>query len=471
MKELTHIESALGGRTGFVQELMHAQSTQTKMTFMICTWTAMIVHSNPVSWTGTDVGSGLNTLKSVVVSVNDAPEMLVMERQCDFSGWKQLRADLKMPMPPAAVQAAGLATASGQASGANSGENLPVAPISAPAFADAAEAPVPASGPSVLAAAAVEAEASTAAAAVDHTLNTGLAGDDPSDAALTPAPAFGLQQATDALAESPGPAVAAASGQEEAPILDGLPYSPGPVASPSQETVPALLPEAPTAADTFIDDAAETLAECEEAARIVAASSTVSDQNALAAPIVAHLARHSRVAKPMAEQNNPRALATVALASPAPAAPTASGQQALAAAAPAEEPESGKRRRVWAATALKSAPACPPAPAPPASTPAPPTTGTKRKRGIKQIEGQAGLAMFAAVQSPASSSTPKPAPAVVPAALALPPPPVRATSAAPATTASGQPPVAAKANAAQPQQPKAPKAPRAPQGQSPGACG
>ena len=516
IQDLKLVHSVIG-RTDFVQELDNAAATQTKMVFLVCTWTAMIFHSNPATWHATSAGrASLASLKSVVTSVDAAPDMLAMERQLDTAIWKQLRVDLKMPAPSEA-QAPAPATASGQLTGQSdptSGQNMLAPPSGPAALAAAAVAPASASGPEVLAAAAAALPSAptpaTAPASDDDTLNllAALGGDDPSDAAVASAPASGPEvlAAAAALPSASTLAAAPASGLGGDDLsdaaVDSAPASgPEQLAPPaadiaSQETVPGApitrSPEvvqldADAAAETLVDvsppqspaveirrdPAADNTAECEEAARIVAAASTASGPNGPPAVIVAQLARWGRRPAQVAAQD-PALLATVSIEQGAPeiagdpqvgppalaaqvgaGTTTASGRQVPA--APAEQPD--KRRRLWAPTAFKSAPVTPPAsmPAPPASqqasvlgavppasmpppappASAPPTTGAKRRRTIKQIEGQAALAMYAAVPSPAPA--PKPVPAVVPAAVALPPPPVRAASAAPAITASGQP--------------------------------
>ena len=465
IKDLKLVHSVIG-RTDFVQELDNAAATQTKMVFLVCTWTAMIFHSNPATWHATSAGrASLASLKSVVTSVDAAPDMLAMERQLDTAIWKQLRVDLKMPAPSEA-QAPAPATASGQLTGQSdptSGQNMLAPPSGPAALAAAAVAPAPASGPEVLAAAAALPSASTLAAAPA----SGLGGDDLSDAAVDSAPASGPEQLA--------PPAADIASQETVP---GAPITRSPEvvqldADAAAETLVDVSPPRSPAVQIRRDPAADNTAECEEAARIVAAASTAPGPNDLPAVIVAQLARWGRCPA-QAPAQDPAALATVSIEQGAPeiagdpqvgppalaaqvgaGTTTASGRQVPA--APAEQPD--KRRRLWAPTAFKSAPVTPPAsmPAPPASqqasvpgavppasmpppappASAPPTTGAKRRRTIKQIEGQAALAMYAAVPSPAPA--PKPVPAVVPAAVALPPPPVRAASAAPAITASGQP--------------------------------
>ena len=116
IKDLRLVHSIVG-RTDFVQELDNAAATQSKMVFFVCTWTAMIFHNNPTTWSATSAGrETLASLKSVVTSVNESPDMLAVEHQLDTALWKQLRADLKIPAPSAA-QAPAPATASGQLTG------------------------------------------------------------------------------------------------------------------------------------------------------------------------------------------------------------------------------------------------------------------------------------------------------------------------------------------------------------------
>ena len=327
IQDLKLVNSVVG-RTDFVQELDNAAATQTKMTFMVCTWTATIVHSNPVTWSASAAGrDSLATLKSVVASVNEAPEMLAMEHQLDTAIWKQLRADLKMPVPPAAA-------------------------VEAPS---AAQAPAPASA-SGQRSTSTPAPAS-AASGGDDTLEllTALGGDGPPPMAVAPRPASGAEQATVGLPYGPADAAVASPAASGPPqVTDGLPYSPAPPAADiaSQETVPGApvlrSPEV-VVSDTLLDDdaavdelfdellgavpqprspateilrepAVDATAECEEAARKVAAASTASGPDAPPAVIVAQLAKWGRrPASPSLQASGQlAALVTVSIEQPAP---------------------------------------------------------------------------------------------------------------------------------------------------------
>ena len=298
LEDLKVAQSAVGRPTDFVQEVQSAESTRGRMSFMICTWTAIVLHSNPATWAATQSGrDSLSTLASVVTSVTEDPATLAVERQLDTAFWKQLRADVNLPMPCAATDPA--VPASGQAAPA-SGSQVVVADV------EAARPVVTASG--------LEPDG-----VLRPPFPMGLDNEFHGPPAAEPEPAPALPRDRDADAETvPGVPVVEplAGGAVDDTVVDEDEECPTPAA---MEPLPPV--------DSVASKAAA--AECQEAARKVAAAFTASGQSGASA---------------------------VASGVPQAGSSSASGQQAPAvvAAPPAEGEPAAKVRRTWLPTAFKS---------------------------------------------------------------------------------------------------------------------
>ena len=150
---LNVLASAAGGADAFPGFALddHAPATESKITFYIIVWTAMIYFSDTATWSSSDAGKAkLKSLRAVVAAVDDDPRLLAVEGALQVGMFQQIRTDLKMPFKlPVATQSqpVAVAAASGQQQTSGPGDTAVQA-----ATVEASQAPEVALAPSSAAA-------------------------------------------------------------------------------------------------------------------------------------------------------------------------------------------------------------------------------------------------------------------------------------------------------------------------------
>ena len=145
---LNVLASAAGGADAFPGFALddHAPATESKLTFYVCLWTAMIYFTDTATWSSSAAGKAkLSSLRSVVRAVDDDPKLLAVESALQVGMFQQIRTDLKMPFKlPVATQSqpAAVAAASGQQQTSGPGETaVQAATVGVPRAPEVALAP------------------------------------------------------------------------------------------------------------------------------------------------------------------------------------------------------------------------------------------------------------------------------------------------------------------------------------------